>query len=150
QRGVGLTPLDLIKNLLLKRLVEITDEDEEQKNHIINERRDLFGDLWYEFTSKLIFEDLRRNPINSSTFLKHYLIGMQGKKITDKDLSFLKHLIELISGIVSIPFNLHCFDSTPITVGYYLKTGKLYFFHIFMCAALCIFTLHYYVTFKLP
>lgn len=86
QRGVGLTPLDLIKNLLLKRLVEITDEDEEQKNHIINERRDLFGELWYEFTSKLTFEDLRRNPINSSTFLKHYLIGMQGRKITDKNL----------------------------------------------------------------
>src|SRR5699024_12523904 len=56
--------------------------------------------------------------------------------LTDNDLSFLKHLIELISGIVSIPFSLHCFDSTPITVGYYLKAGKPYFFHIFMCAAL--------------
>src|SRR5699024_9691673 len=64
--------------------------------------------------------------------------------LTDNDLSFLKHLIELISGIVSIPFNLHCFDSTPITVEYYLEAGKP-FFHIFSCAALCSFTLHYYV-----
>src|SRR5690625_734227 len=28
--------------------------------------------------------------------------------LIDNDLSFLKNLIELISGIVSIPFNLHC------------------------------------------
>lgn len=80
QRGVGLTPLDLIKNMLLKKLVE-SESDEN-----IKVRRKEFGNIWSEFVSKLEFEDRRRNPINSSTFLKHYLLGKKGRKVTDKQL----------------------------------------------------------------
>lgn len=85
QRGVGLTPLDLIKNMLLKRLVE-TNEHDENSEEIISVRRKKFGILWNEFVSKLYFKDRRRNPINSSTFLKHYLLGKKGRKVTDKQL----------------------------------------------------------------
>src|SRR5699024_5460399 len=73
------------------------------------------------------------------------MLWISAISLMDKDLSFLKHLIELTSGIVSIPFTLHCFDSTPITVGYYLEAGKPFFFHPFSSTVLCSFTLHYYV-----
>lgn len=50
ERGVGLTPLDLIKNLLLKRLVTISNADNpEVKNQLIQERREEFGKYWLEF-----------------------------------------------------------------------------------------------------
>src|SRR5699024_6908383 len=52
QRGVGLTPLDLIKNMLLKRLVDIKDASEEAKTKIIESRRTEFGESWYEFVSQ--------------------------------------------------------------------------------------------------
>src|SRR5699024_922213 len=101
QRGVGLTPLDLIKNMLLKRLVETNGENEYIRKRIIESRREEFRELWYKFVSKLeLKEDQRRNPINSSTFLKHYLIGKHGKKVTDRKL------FEYFSQINLTPINV--------------------------------------------
>ena len=54
------------------------------------------------------------------------------KQFTDSHLSFLKLLIELTSGIVSIPFNLRCFGSTLIIVGKFLEAGTPFL----MCVAL--------------
>jgi|SRR5699024_1112433 len=46
----------------------------------------------------------------------------------------LKHLIELTTDIVSISFNLHCLDSTPITLENFMEAGKsfciLYTFNV--------------------
>src|SRR5699024_2261749 len=71
------------------------------------------------------------------------ILWISAISLVDNDLSFLKNLIELIPGIVSIPFNLPCFDSASLTLEYYLETG-MPFFHV----ALSTFILRYTRTFR--
>src|SRR5699024_3663690 len=71
------------------------------------------------------------------------ILWISAISLVDNDLSFLKNFIELIPGIVSIPFNLHWFDSASLTLEYYLAAGMP-----FLHAALCIFILPYTGTFR--
>src|SRR5699024_12574936 len=71
------------------------------------------------------------------------ILWISAISLVDNDLSFLKNLIELIPGIVSIPFNIHCFDSASLNLEYYLYAGKP-----FLHAALCTFILSYTGTFR--
>lgn len=66
-RGKDLEPLDLIKNTLLKNLVANDYSDLE---------REQFNDDWKQFINNL--EITPKRKVESSTFLKHYLIGTIG------------------------------------------------------------------------
>lgn len=66
-RGKDLEPLDLIKNSLLKFLTS------EQNSEL---EREQFNDDWKQFIINLEVSSKRK--IESSTFLKHYLIGTKG------------------------------------------------------------------------
>ncbi|RLJ91206.1 uncharacterized protein with ParB-like and HNH nuclease domain [Planococcus citreus] len=81
-RGKDLEPLDLIKNLLLKSLTASNYSELD---------RELFNENWKQFTINL--EITPKRKIESSTFLKHYLIGTIGKN-EGKDKLF-KHFLEL-------------------------------------------------------
>lgn len=74
QRGKGLEPLDLIKNVLLKQLIK--DENWENKNEVI------FQQKWREMTDHLTYpKGPKKGSIQSSTFLKHYILGTEGKNV---------------------------------------------------------------------
>lgn len=66
-RGKDLEPLDLIKNSLLKFLTVANDSEME---------REQFNEDWKQFIINLEINPKRK--IESSTFLKHYLIGTTG------------------------------------------------------------------------
>ncbi|PFD66885.1 hypothetical protein COK34_06915 [Bacillus thuringiensis] len=74
-RGVGLEPIDLIKNLFLKKLSEQGATDEQDNE---------FKNNWASFLDNLHFN--KRNSINESQFLKHYIIGTKGKNIKNEEM----------------------------------------------------------------
>lgn len=76
-RGKSLDPIDLIKNSLLKYLTS---------SPITNIERETFNLEWKSFIKNLRVSEKR--SIDSSTFLKHYLIGTQGLNV-NKDKLFL-------------------------------------------------------------
>lgn len=66
-RGKDLEPLDLIKNSLLKNLTSSGYNEFE---------RDQFNNDWKQFVKNLEISSKRK--VESSTFLKHYLVGTEG------------------------------------------------------------------------
>lgn len=81
-RGRSLEPLDLIKNIFLKTIFENSDSARISTQ---------FNANWKNFTENL--EISRTKVISSSTFLKHYIIGMYGRNVKkDKIYPFLKEL----------------------------------------------------------
>ena len=69
-RGRSLEPLDLVKNLFLKKLAK----DGKDRDTIED-----FNDYWNEFIGNLQIDSKRK--ISSSTFLKHYIIGKFAENI---------------------------------------------------------------------
>lgn len=75
-RGKDLEPLDLIKNTLLKNLNYDTDLTETERNQ--------FNEDWKDFIDNLQISNKKR--VDSSTFLKHYLIGKKGENKNKDEL----------------------------------------------------------------
>ncbi|PFV93061.1 hypothetical protein COL08_22985 [Priestia megaterium] len=74
-RGVGLEPIDLIKNLFLKKLAELgATEDQEME----------FKNNWTSFLDNLHYN--KRASIYESQFLKHYIIGTKGRNIKNEKM----------------------------------------------------------------
>src|SRR5699024_1853826 len=97
------------------------------------------SDLFFSFT----FSSGICSPSAYFLTVLQLILWISAISLVDNDLSFLKNLIELIPGIVSIPFNIHCFDPASLTLEYYLEAGKP-----FLHAALCTFILPYTGTFR--
>lgn len=74
-RGRGLDPIDLIKNSLLKFLADPS---------LLEVQRNEFNTHWKSFIKNLKISDNRN--IDSSTFLKHYLIGTKGLNVSKDKL----------------------------------------------------------------
>lgn len=74
-RGVGLEPIDLIKNFFLRKLDDLKSSDEKIRE---------FKDNWNEFLDNLHFN--KRSSVPESQFLKHYIIGTKGKNIKNENM----------------------------------------------------------------
>lgn len=74
-RGVGLEPIDLIKNYFLKKLDELDSPEEKVME---------FKNNWTTFLDNLHFNN--RYSIPESQFLKHYIIGTKGRNIKNEDM----------------------------------------------------------------
>lgn len=74
-RGKDLEPLDLIKNNLLKNI------DEQDLNGPIRQK---FNEDWSAFIENL--EISKKKKIESSTFLKHFLMGTRGENVRKENL----------------------------------------------------------------
>lgn len=74
-RGKSLEALDLIKNLFLKKL----DRDQDS-----SDRYEKFTENWDAFIKNLRINNKKRIP--GSDFLKHYLIGKEGKNVKKNKL----------------------------------------------------------------
>lgn len=74
-RGVRLEPIDLIKNLFLKKLSEQGATDDQEIE---------FKNNWASFLDNLHYN--KRASINESQFLKHYIIGTKGKNIKNEKM----------------------------------------------------------------
>lgn len=81
-RGKGLEPLDLIKNTLLKNI--------ESDDLNSSERKD-FNKNWSAFINNL--EITNKKKVESSTFLKHYVIGNEGINVPKEKL--YEHYVRL-------------------------------------------------------
>lgn len=85
-RGRSLEPMDLIKNLFLKTLnIEGFKED----------KISTFNDNWKSFINNLQKDPKRK--ISSSTFLKHFILGTEGKNLKKEKL-FDYYLDEKLTG----------------------------------------------------
>lgn len=74
-RGQSLEPLDLLKNHLLKDLSNDSNQNQ------INE----FSENWIRFLQHLK-DNGRKNPIETSTFVKHFIMGLDAENIKKRDL----------------------------------------------------------------
>lgn len=74
-RGVGLEPIDLIKNYFLKKLDELGSSEEK-----VGE----FKNNWSAFLDNLHFN--KRYSVPESQFLKHYIIGTKGRNIKNEEM----------------------------------------------------------------
>lgn len=76
-RGQSLEPLDLLKNYLLKNLTAASGITQ-------NQIKD-FSDSWNQFLKNLKNTG-KSKPIETSTFVKHFIIGTQAQNVKKKDL----------------------------------------------------------------
>lgn len=74
-RGVGLEPIDLIKNFFLKKLDDLSSSEEK----VIE-----FKENWSQFLDNLHFN--KRYSIPESQFLKHYIIGTKGVNVKNENM----------------------------------------------------------------
>lgn len=74
-RGVGLEPIDLIKNFFLKKLDDLSSSEEQ----ILE-----FKNNWSQFLDNLHFN--KRYSIPESQFLKHYIIGTKGINVKNENM----------------------------------------------------------------
>lgn len=96
-RGKDLEPLDLIKNMLLKNLAKDFYSDDE---------RDKFTEMWKKFNDNLVLSPKRK--VESSTFLKHYLVGTTGENIRkDKLFNYYSELNPSKEEVLSIVSEMH-------------------------------------------
>lgn len=95
-RGRSLEPMDLIKNSLLKKLAQ--DKLDNHKN--------TFNDNWRVFIENLSYKrNNRAQKIQSSTFLKHFIVAIYGViKIKDELFLYVKNDLDL-SGEEVIEFS---------------------------------------------
>lgn len=91
-RGKDLEPLDLIKNLLLKSLTAASDSELDRQQ---------FNEDWKQFIINL--EITPKRKIESSTFLKHYLVGTKGlNKGKDKLFDYFSKLELDAKGVLDL------------------------------------------------
>lgn len=96
-RGKDLEPLDLIKNMLLKNLSKDNSSDDE---------RDKFTETWRKFNDNLTINSKKK--IESSTFLKHYLVGTTGENIRkDKLFNYYSKLTPSKDEVLMIVSEMH-------------------------------------------
>lgn len=96
-RGKDLEPLDLIKNMLLKNLA---------KEHYSEDERDKFTELWRKFNDNLALNSKKK--IESSTFLKHYLVGTTGENIRkDKLFNYYSELNPSKENVLMMVSEMH-------------------------------------------
>lgn len=82
-RGRSLEPMDLVKNLLLKELNTAGFSDSDQREFMEN---------WTKFITNLQISPKRN--ISSSTFMKHFILGMYAKNVKRENLfDFFKNFI---------------------------------------------------------
>src|SRR5699024_1199551 len=74
-RGRSLEPMDLVKNLLLKELNTAGFSDSDQREFMEN---------WTKFITNLQISPKRN--ISSSTFMKHFILGMYEKNVNMENL----------------------------------------------------------------
>lgn len=98
-RGQSLEPLDLLKNFLLKKLTASSNVTE-------NQIKD-FSDSWNQFLKNLKNTG-KSKQIETSTFVKHFILGTRAKNIKKKELfNYFKEIDVSSNEILQLSSDLH-------------------------------------------